>query len=457
MTLDGIGLFFQRNQTWFEESKGMVDYVTECQRRLQSGYSVSDILVFTGEEIPSRSILPDRLVNILPGLIGTKRYLKEKERMENTGQPMAENPVGVSHSANIATPQEWVNPLCGYKYDCVNKDALLRLAKLDGNSIVMPCGNRYRVLVLPPPHPMNPSLITLSKEIASKVEEFRKAGVIILDVPYTDSDLSSLGIERDVEVPEDIAWTHRHDNNGEMYFLSNQQSVERSINVSFRKGNYTTVRIYDPVNKRYLKPNVKSINNPRTLITLTLPAYGSIFVELDNDKKAIDEYTPQFTENISLDGEWDIFFKETDQHHHVNGLFDWSLSSDDKIKYYSGKAIYTTTCNIFATIIITKAILEVGEIHDLAHVRVNDIDCGYVWTPPYEVDISHAIKESENKIEIEVVNTWANALRGADTGHPPYDGIWTNAKYRMKTPELLPAGLLGPVVIKINKNDKEPE
>ena len=61
----------------------------------------------------------------------------------------------------------------------------------------------------------------------------------------------------------------------------------------------------------------------------------------------------------------------------------------------------------------------------------------------------------KNIIEIEVVNTWANALRGADTGIPPYDGIWTNAKYRSKTPELLPAGLLGPVTIKIEKNNEK--
>ena len=453
MTLDGIGLFFQRDQTWYEESTGLVDYITECQRRLQSGYAVGDILVFTGEEIPSRSLLPDRLVNILPGLIGSKRYLKEKERLENKGQPMEESPVGVNHSANIITPQEWVNPLRGYQYDCINKDALLRFAKLEGNTIVLPNGNHYRVLVLPPTHPMNPSLITLSKEVAAKVEEFRKAGVVIIDAPYTDSDLSSHGVERDVEVPENIAWTHRHDNNGEMYFLSNQQAEEQTITISIRKGNYTTVRVYDPLKKRYLKPDIKSINNPRTILSLTLPAYGSVFIELNDSNTKVDEFTPQFTETISLDGEWDVFFKETRQRKHVNELFDWSQSSEDNIKYYSGKAIYTTTCNIFATIIITEAILHVGEIHDLAHIRVNDIDCGYVWTAPYEVDISHAIKESENKIEIEVVNTWANALRGSDIGNPPFDGIWTNAKYRMKTTELLPAGLLGPVVIKINKDD----
>ena len=37
MTLDGIGLFFQRDQTWMPEARAFVDYVTRCQRWLQRG------------------------------------------------------------------------------------------------------------------------------------------------------------------------------------------------------------------------------------------------------------------------------------------------------------------------------------------------------------------------------------------------------------------------------------
>lgn len=85
---------------------------------------------------------------------------------------------------------------------------------------------------------------------------------------------------------------------------------------------------------------------------------------------------------------------------------------------------------------------------NIAHVWVNGIDCGIVWTAPYEANIGKALKKGINTIEIEVVNTWANALRGMDEGKAPYDGIWTNAKYRMDKPHLLPAGLLGPVTIK---------
>ncbi|MDE7086003.1 MAG: DNA-binding protein, partial [Prevotella sp.] len=37
MTLDGIGLFFQRDQTWFPEAKAFVSYITRCQEYLQQG------------------------------------------------------------------------------------------------------------------------------------------------------------------------------------------------------------------------------------------------------------------------------------------------------------------------------------------------------------------------------------------------------------------------------------
>jgi hypothetical protein len=43
-------------------------------------------------------------------------------------------------------------------------------------------------------------------------------------------------------------------------------------------------------------------------------------------------------------------------------------------------------------------------------VRVNGLDCGLVWAPPYRVDISEALRGGSNTIEIVVHNTAANAL-----------------------------------------------
>lgn len=90
-------------------------------------------------------------------------------------------------------------------------------------------------------------------------------------------------------------------------------------------------------------------------------------------------------------------------------------------------------------------LLSLGCVANVATVRVNGKACGIAWTPPYQVDITSALVAGANRLEIEVVNTWANALRGMDQGSAPFDGIWANAKYRLPDDDLLPAGLLGPV------------
>ena len=47
---------------------------------------------------------------------------------------------------------------------------------------------------------------------------------------------------------------------------------------------------------------------------------------------------------------------------------------------------------------------------EVAQVRVNGIDCGVAWAPPYRIDISEALRSGSNTIEITVYNTAANAL-----------------------------------------------
>src|SRR5882724_5894054 len=60
MTLGGVGTFFQRDQVWWEFAGAYMDYLKRCQSMLQQGHPVADVLYFTGEELPSRAILPER-------------------------------------------------------------------------------------------------------------------------------------------------------------------------------------------------------------------------------------------------------------------------------------------------------------------------------------------------------------------------------------------------------------
>jgi hypothetical protein len=133
-------------------------------------------------------------------------------------------------------------------------------------------------------------------------------------------------------------------------------------------------------------------------------------------------------------------------------LFDWSQHENEKIRYFSGHCRYTTTLKLKNKEVPQKrAWLSLPNVKDIAHIWVNGKDCGLAWTAPYEVEITSALKKGKNKIEIEVVNTWHNALRSLDAGKAPYDGIWTNAKYRTKGDRLLPAGLLAQPELKIEQ------
>ena len=143
---------------------------------------------------------------------------------------------------------------------------------------------------------------------------------------------------------------------------------------------------------------------------------------------------------------WDIAFRESGITLKDQVLFDWSQHDDDRIRYFSGHARYKTAFKQKSKV-KGRAWLSLPHVKDIAHVWVNGKDCGIAWTAPYEVEITGAFKKGNNTIEIEVVNTWHNALRGADLGKAPYEGIWTNAKYRTKGDALLPAGLLEPPMI----------
>lgn len=467
MTLDGIGLFYQRDQTWFRESSAFVDYATRCQTLLQKGTPVVDIAVFTGEEMPRRAILPDRLVSILPGIYGAERVESERVRLANEGQPLRVVPVGVTHSANMADPDKWINPLRGYQYDSFNKDALLRLAKVEDGHIVLPGGGRYKVLVLPTARPMDPTAVPLSKEVEQKIAEWKEQGVIIPELPYKAESFAVMGLERDVELPAEVAYAHRTADDMEIYFIANQKNEARNFTASFRQKGLAP-KLYDAVTGRTYIPEQWAEREGRTEVSLSLPAYGSRFVIFFKSKDALELFAGDsllHEENVAAENmakrlvrhewkeesrtplensEWTVHFEKTDVKLVRDELFDWSKESDAKVKFYSGRACYTSSF-VVQDEFDGSVLLSLGRVANVATVRVNGKACGIAWTPPYQVDITSALVAGANRLEIEVVNIWANALRGMDQGSAPFDGIWANAKYRLPGDDLLPAGLLGPV------------
>ncbi|RZK33333.1 MAG: DNA-binding protein, partial [Hymenobacter sp.] len=336
MTLSGIGLFLQRDQTWWKPGRAWVDYARRCQALLQLGRPVVDVAVFTGEETPRRAILPNRLVNDLPGIVGPQAVAAEHQRLANVGLPMREQPEKVSASANIETADMLVDPLHGYKYDSFNKDALLRLAKVENGRIVLPGGASYGLLVVPGTQKMNPDSTAMSPEVARKLRELAQAGAtivlnrqpsrspelrnfpnadkevrqVVLDLhrasdvaafashvgaatagksnillgSFTAESFHELGVERDViaTIPSGqrargIAWTHRTAPEFDIYFISNQLDSARTIDLSLRVAGRPP-ELWDAVTGEIQSARTWQVTDGRTRLPLFLDRNASVFV-----------------------------------------------------------------------------------------------------------------------------------------------------------------------------------
>jgi hypothetical protein len=512
MTLDGIGLFFQRDQTWWKPGREWVKYAQRCQALLQVGKPFVDVAVFTGEELPRRSVLPDRLVSTLPGIFGNDVVESEAKRLANVGEPLRVIPSGVTSSANMADPEKWIDPLRGYAYDSYNPDALIRLSKVRNGRIELPGGASFKLLVLPGVAKMNPNGNMMSKEVATKLKQLIQDGatVLINDKPeasigllnnkandkeiaefeknvyttaplatlkkigkgqvlygpYKESSFDKLGLQRDFVAtnaqgkPErDIAWTHRTSRGIDIYFISNQKDEARTFEVSLRVGGRIP-ELWNPVTGQVVNAGTWRFEKGRTVLAIRLEANGSMFIVLQQPttlkSQAVAKNWIEPNPLQTINTTWSVTFDKNlggpDKPVTFNKLTDWTANEDTAIRYYSGTASYTTTFEYNHTNANPSSVwLSLGKVANIAEVTLNGINCGVAWTPPYAIDITKALRPGKNNLTINVTNTWANRIM-RDKELPESMRITkTNDPYKLVGKTALTAGLLGPVVIEEKK------
>ena len=178
-------------------------------------------------------------------------------------------------------------------------------------------------------------------------------------------------------------------------------------------------------------------------------------------------------EPIKLTGNWDVTFiskQGTSFDSVFDQLISWPNTANEKIRYFSGTAVYRKLFTLPDNFIPTASLLELdlGAVRVMAEVIVNGENLGVVWRAPYRIDISRAAKEGVNELEIRVTNLWPNRLIGdersqANRDYPPkswpdwvrngskiptqYSTFATWKHWDADSP-LLSSGLLGPVLIR---------
>ena len=529
MTLNGIGTFFSRTQTWWRPGKAWFDYLRRCQALLQEGQAVADICYFTGENIPARSLLPRQLSVPLPD---------------------------------------------GYCYDCINRDGLLHLAEVRDGWIVLKSGARYRVLVLPDDVLMTP-------EIALKLRELVRAGAVVMGprpqrspslmgFPGCDATVEEVaeelwggasgggagvggdagasvgrggagassggasgGQERrvgrgrvvwgmplgalltELSLPPDVKreaatvnaaasgpngnapvpgeppetneryswnslWTHRRGPDWDLYFFANPVKFTTRTEFSFR-GTGREPQFWHADRGAVVRPdqwhNGRYPPTPwqwreeggRTIGLVELDPGGSLFVVFappasHPPRVKPAKPSPHWPHQLDLAGPWSVrFIERLDSPLEItfDKLVSWSGHSNEDIKYYSGTATYTVYFEVTPGFLdgldgSEPVFLDLGEVRDLVEIRLNGMNLGVLWKPPFVINIRHVSRLGQNKLELAVTNTWRNRLIG-DYGKPESERKAFVVPRLRKGQEWLPggpgtvlspAGLLGPVVIR---------
>lgn len=435
-----IGTPFLRGQTWWQYMPEFTTYLARCSYMLERGRAVSDVLWYLGDEINHKP---------------SQKY------------PFPE----------------------GYRFDYCNPDVLLNRLSVKDGRLVTPEGYSYSMMWIPDNKRMLPEtleklyelikqgavvvasapkgLATLRGDKAAE-KRFAKAvsaiwgkalqggvtrigsGAILSDVELSDA-IEMLGMKPDVK--GDVRWIHRNVEGADIYFVTPQLEHSFDGQVLFRaKGN---VEIWDPITGSH--SSVDSwLEGEYTVVDLKLPQSGSCFVVIhDGEKLPVDK---QYVESAMkpIDGEWTLSFPE-----------GWGMSSDVKVellkawkdldipaetKAFSGSAKYSKKFVADKSVKASdRVMLDLGKVDMIAAVKLNGKSLGTLWCAPYVIDITEAIVEGENELEVVVTSTWFNRLV-YDAALPEAERkTWTVAGPSANN-KLRETGLMGPVRLVLGKS-----
>jgi len=443
-----LGQYFSRYETWAEQARPWIDYLARTSHLLQHGRHVADIAYFPGEEAP------------ITGLFGA--------------QPNSDIPAG-------------------YGFDYVNLTALQQQVSVQDGQLVSRSGARYRVLYL------GGASTRLTVAALQRIAALAQAGALVVgrrpdsspsqaDSPVAFKrlvtrlwgpadgapDIRRVGrgsvdgggdlpaalarhaiapaLKLDGATP-DVMALQRHSTTHELYFIANTGSQERHIAASFRDGR-GAAEIWHPDSACIARAPTPA-GSGSGAVPLTLAPQQSLFVVYPRKgatpgaHRASAEPAPW----RMLDGPWQLVFPAgrgaPAAPLELDALRSWNTSDIDGVRHFSGTATYRQTFHLDQ--VPSGAVLDLGEVRDLASVTLNDRQLGTAWKPPYRFDLASALRAGDNTLEVAVTNLWVNRLVG-DARPDTASVTGMRGVYTADAP-LRESGMTGPVQVLVAQPD----
>jgi hypothetical protein len=263
-----------------------------------------------------------------------------------------------------------------------------------------------------------------------------------------------------------LDYIHRRDGETDIYFVCNRTDRQVRTDAVFRVSGKRP-ELWNPMNGRIRPLPIYSQADARTTVPLQFDPFGSCFVVFrkgggGRETRGEGKNFPTFKIVAELSGSWTVRFDPKwggPASIEFAGLVDWTQRPEEGIRFYSGSATYVKTFDLpqsTSTGPQSRIHLDLGDVRQLAEVRLNGEDLGVLWAQPFRVDVTEATKAMGNQLEIEVVNFWPNRVIG--DASLPRDQRRTRTNIRKLTADtpLVPSGLLGPVTLQVLQDEIEP-
>ena len=197
----------------------------------------------------------------------------------------------------------------------------------------------------------------------------------------------------------DLWWMHRREGDIDIYFLSNQTDAPVTVQQDFARG-------------------------------VQLDAHGSEFVVTREGRRLPVTLHPggvrsafKASGSTPLDGAWTVDFPEgagAPAQIVLDTLTDWKEHTEPGVRYFSGTATYHKSFQYHKE--GGRVWLDLGEVQNMAQVSLNGRDLGILWHAPFSVEVTDALREGDNELEIRVTNLWVNRMIGDE--FEPDDVVW---------------------------------
>ncbi len=438
MSFGPYGINFERTNTWWKNGgKAWCEYITRCASLLQAGKFVGDVIYYIGDDAPN--------------------YL--------------------GHRNDI-----W-NPIpAGYDYDGCNLEILKQLQVADNGDLVLPHGMRYKVLLLP-----NREHATLAS--IQEIERLVKAGATAIgkkplrvptltDYPKSDATLKlvtdklwgkidgkmvtennygkgkmiygeSIGHVLNKMLPADFDYTvskdnvainyiHRQTNDTDFYFVANADKGNAVDVVARFRVTGKAPELWDASTGKITLPSTYRIVNGVTEVPIHFDPAGSTFVVFRKEGNMNSSWNGKLIAPnpakplLEIAGPWIISFpsgKQAPESIKMDKLISWTDYANDGVKYFSGTATYTSTFEWKDKGSKAERIgLDLGKVKNVAELKLNGKSLGTLWKPPFSIDVTDALVQGKNELEIKITNFWPNRLIGDEKLHP--DKTYTYNKGR---------------------------